>query len=591
MDKRDDLSTLEHQATGGGLASALGGERISLLLYHREGAKIVPLFRDRPQVVGRAWPADVVVADPSLSRQHARFTWEEGGVVVEDLGSTNGTQLGGERVERARVSPGVAVMLGSVTASVHRTEPRGGGFKGIEPHDRFVELLGDELVRARRFGRRLAVAMVRAVGRDDALVSRFVPRLRAELRDVDRLSVHGPNAVLLLLPEVDAVVAATMLGGLIRGQLAEPPLRAGLALFPDAGVSAEELIDAARASCRRASEQTPLVRAHALGPLVGEPVIESAPMRELYRLVDRVAVSELPVLVIGETGSGKELVARAIHERGTRQGQPLRAVNCGALPQNLIESELFGHERGAFTGADTEHPGLFEQAHGGTLLLDEVGELSQGAQAALLRVLETRRVKRVGGVEERDVDVRVVAATHRDLHAEVARGAFRQDLLYRLDGMTLRVPPLRERVEEIVPLASRFLLEAQRNAASPVSDIDAEARHRLETHDWPGNVRELRNVIERASVLCQGNIISVVDLPERLRGGSSEQQPVSQPPEADASAAFKERVRRYEVDLIVDALRRAGGNQTLAAKLLEMPLRTLVHKLKSYGIKKRFDAE
>jgi DNA-binding NtrC family response regulator len=325
--------------------------------------------------------------------------------------------------------------------------------------------------------------------------------------------------------------------------------------------------------------------------LTREPVIESASMRELYRLVDRVAVSELPVLVIGETGSGKELVARALHERSPRANEALRAVNCGALPQNLLESELFGHERGAFTGADAEHPGLFEQAHGGTLLLDEVGELSPSAQAALLRVLETRRVKRVGGVEERAVDVRLVAATHRDLHAEVARGAFRQDLLYRLDGMTLSVPPLRERVEEILPLALRFLAEAQRNAASPVREIDADARRCLQDYAWPGNVRELRNVIERASVLSQGVAIGVVDLPERLCGAPSTIAAPSQPPEAEGGAAFKERVRRYEVELIVDALRRAEGNQTAAARLLEMPLRTLVHKLKSYGIKKRFDVE
>jgi len=591
VDEPDDHSTLEHQTTGRGLAAALGAERISLLLYHREGAKIVPLFRDRPQIVGRAWPADVVVADPSLSRQHARFIWQAEGVFVEDLGSTNGTQLGGERVERARVAPGVAVVLGSVTASIHRTEPRGGGLSGIEHHDRFVEMLADELVRARRFGRPVAVGMIRAVGRDEAHVSRFLTRLRAELRDVDRLSVHGPHAALVFLPEVDASSAASQLDALISSRLGEPSLRAGLALFPDAGVGAEELIDAARESCRRASEASPLVRAQALAPITSAPIVESASMRELYRLVDRVAGSELPVLVVGETGSGKELVARAIHDKSPRASRPLRAVNCGALPQNLIESELFGHERGAFTGADAEHPGLFEQAHGGTLLLDEVGELSPSAQAALLRVLETRRVKRVGGVEERPVDVRVVAATHRDLHQDVARGAFRQDLLYRLDGMTLSVPPLRERVEEILPLAMRFLADAQRNAKSSVREIDADAQLRLRRHDWPGNVRELRNVIERANVLAQGATLTVADLPARLRGESSPPNAPIRPPDEEAGAAFKERVQRYEIDLIVDALRRAGGNQTAAAKLLDMPLRTLVHKIKSYGIKKRFDPQ
>lgn len=591
VNEHDDQTTVDHMTTGRGDAPTLGGERVSLVLYHRGGAKVVPLFRDKPQVVGRTWPADAVVADPSLSRQHARFTWEGTGVFVEDLGSTNGTHVTGERVQRTRVAPGVAVVLGAVTASVHVTGPRSGALEGIEDHDRFVSHIADEIVRARRFGRRLAVAMVRALGLEEGHVSRFVPRLRGELRDVDRMSVHDQRAVLVLLPEVEGPQAASAIASLVRAHVGEPTLRGGLAIFPEAGASAEALIDAARDACRRADAETPLVRTSALPPSPTEPVLASAAMLELYQLIDKVAVSELPVLIAGETGSGKELVARAVHERGPRRRGPLKAVNCGALPDNLIESQLFGHERGAFTGADAAHPGLFEQAHGGTVFLDEVGELSASAQAALLRVLETRRVTRVGGTEERPVDVRVVAATHRDLHADARGGAFREDLLYRLDGMTLIVPPLRHRVEEIMPLAARFLADAGRASASPVTRIDTDARHRLEQHDWPGNVRELRNVVERAVVLCTSEVIGIDDLPERLQGASQTPIARSEPPGGDGGAGFKDRVRRYEVDLIIDALRRAGGNQTAAAKSLGMPLRTLVHKIKTYGIKKSFGVD
>jgi two-component system response regulator AtoC len=333
-------------------------------------------------------------------------------------------------------------------------------------------------------------------------------------------------------------------------------------------------------------------------------------MRELYETIARVAPSLLPVLVMGETGSGKELVARALHEGSSRRGQPLRSVNCGAIPATLLEGTLFGHERGAFTGAERTSKGLFEQAQGGTVFLDEVGELSAQAQAALLRVLETRRITRLGGDREIDVDVRVVAATHRDLEQLCEAGTFRWDLLYRLNAMTLRVPPLRERPEDLGPLVEAFVAEANRTHGRAVRGIEPGAWECVTRHRWPGNVRELRNAVDRAVVIARGERITEEDLPERVRAGaaaSAASGRAAGAPTSTASAVgngavagageeegleyrerLKQHMQRYETELIVEALRKFNGNQTEAARALQMPLRTLAHKIQTYGIKKTF---
>ncbi|MCC7538575.1 MAG: sigma-54-dependent Fis family transcriptional regulator, partial [Deltaproteobacteria bacterium] len=293
-------------------------------------------------------------------------------------------------------------------------------------------------------------------------------------------------------------------------------------------------------------------------------------------------------------------------------GKALRTINCAAIPATLIESVLFGHEKGAFTGADRRSEGVFEQASGGTVFLDEIGELAPAAQAALLRVLETKRISRVGSSQEIEVDVRIVAATHRDLEAMCQEGKFRLDLLYRLNTMTLVVPPLRERHEEIEPLARQFLAAANRANDCHVKSIQPDALAALQRHSWPGNVRELRNVIERAVVIAHDDVLTVEDLPERIRSAASSPSAVSHlpsataqpasgsappqlaptvapPPIDDPSVDFKDKIRQYEKDLILDALRRTEWNQTEAAKLLKMPLRTLVHKIGVFNIRKKYE--
>jgi two-component system, NtrC family, response regulator AtoC len=262
----------------------------------------------------------------------------------------------------------------------------------------------------------------------------------------------------------------------------------------------------------------------------------SAPMQHLYKLVDNVAQSNITVIVRGETGSGKEVVAEEIHKRSERTSGPLIKLNCAALPEQLLEGELFGYERGAFTGATTAKPGLIEAAHGGTLFLDEVGELPLATQAKLLRVVESREVMRLGSLKPKSVDIRLVAATHRDLETMVQTGAFREDLYYRLNGVSLEIPPLRERVEEIPRLANELAARFCKDSKRPTVPISDAAMAMLKTHTWPGNVRELRNVIERALVFCKGVAITPEHLGvlaarrERSSGMPPQAQPQPQPP-------------------------------------------------------------
>jgi two-component system response regulator AtoC len=303
----------------------------------------------------------------------------------------------------------------------------------------------------------------------------------------------------------------------------------------------------------------------------------------VYALLDRAARTTIPVLVLGETGSGKESIAQAVHTRSARAARPFKAINCAALPATLLSSTLFGHERGAFTGADRQTLGLLEQTHTGTLFLDEVGELSLEAQAALLRVLETGTLSRVGGQLDIAIDVRIVAATHRDLEQLVTQGTFRQDLLYRLDAFALRVPPLRERVEDISALAIHFLAHARGRWGTSARGFSDAALMALEHHSWPGNVRQLRNVVERAAAVTRSEKIELDDLPDELLATRSERR-------ADAVAnqrndgSFPIRVRRFEESLLRDALGRAHGNQTEAARLLGLPRRTLTNKVHAYGL-------
>jgi DNA-binding NtrC family response regulator len=597
----DKLNTANYTPACGERAQEV---RLSLLVYHREGAFAIPLEEGRPVVFGYGHDADAVVRDEGVSRTHARFELMGGEVWVTDLDSTNGTFIEGSRVFRSRVAAGQEVTLGPVVIIPHRLGPDEPAPEGLINHDTFTELLAYECAQSRSFQRNLALVMVHAVeGSHD--LRRWCPRIQQLLRLVDRVALYSPDTLELLLPVCSAkeavAKAETIAGGRLGRRGPTANLRCGIANFPSMATSSGELLSVALEEVRRATAQQPVRagetasrRSETELPLVEPdvPIVESPATRTLFERVDRLATREIPVLIVGETGSGKELVARAIHSRGRRARAPLRCVNCGAIPEQLIESILFGHVKGAFTGADKERRGLFESAHRGTLLLDEIGELSEPAQAALLRVLDRRCICRVGANTEIPVDVRIIAATNRDLEQMCAAGRFRSDLLYRINGMTLRVPPLRERREDILPLARAFLAQACRSNRCDVRGITPEAEALLERHPWPGNVRELRNVIERAVALCDGDGVDPQDLPEGLRAKQDREADVALSREAPALRAldidldFRERIQRFEAELILEALRSTGWNQTAAAKLLRIPMRSLTRKIASYGIRR-----
>ena len=311
------------------------------------------------------------------------------------------------------------------------------------------------------------------------------------------------------------------------------------------------------------------------GPLMRPLVAESPAMRRALALAERAAAARSTVLLIGETGTGKEQLARHIHDLSPRCEGPFVPVNCAALPSGLLESELFGHEKGAFTGADQRRLGRFELANGGTLLLDEVGELPGPAQVALLRVLQEREITRLGGGQPVRVDVRLIAATHRDLRAEVRAGRFREDLFFRVHVVPVELPPLRERPEDIEPLAQLFLERFGRAAGRPARALSASALALLLRHPWPGNVRELQNIAERLVVVGEAGSIEAEELAAVLPGVSPEDAPA-----AECPPSLWEQERR----LLVEALARTGHNQTHAARQLQISREQLRTRIKRYGL-------
>jgi len=329
------------------------------------------------------------------------------------------------------------------------------------------------------------------------------------------------------------------------------------------------------------------------GRLIGT----SPAMRRVYDLIEKVAETDVTVLLLGESGTGKELVAREIHERSARRDGPFVAVNCAAVPSELIESELFGHEKGAFTGASQQRKGKFELAHTGTILLDEIGDMSLTTQAKVLRAVETREIERLGGTGCIPVDVRIISATHKDLEAEITAGRFRQDLYYRLRVVTIKLPALRERREDIPVLARAFCARLAATYQSKSCQVAPDAMTRLMAYSWPGNVRELRNVIERSVVLCDGEELHAEDLPEEIR-----QEPAKEGRHTDASAPddvivveystdYREVKRAFERHYLETVLRRADNNVTRAAEMLGLHRQSLQQKLRQLGISRQYKAD
>lgn len=311
-----------------------------------------------------------------------------------------------------------------------------------------------------------------------------------------------------------------------------------------------------------------------------------AAMTEIFEKIKRLSAYATTVIVYGESGTGKELIARAIHDNSPRHSAPFVAINCGAIPENLLESELFGHRRGAFTDANHDKIGLFEEAHGGTIFLDEIGEMPLHLQVKILRVLQERRIQPVGDETPRAVDIRIVAATLRDLEEDVKAGRFREDLYFRLNVISLNLPALRERKEDIPVLVDHFLKKHCKRFGIKIKGVTSDAMKLLLNYSWRGNVRELENCIERGVVLTESEYIDVTHLPDSITGGKPKKAAVPSPLalSSDDSLSIKEHGKRLEEFLIRRALDETRGNRTHAAKVLEISHRALLYKLKDFGL-------
>jgi len=334
-------------------------------------------------------------------------------------------------------------------------------------------------------------------------------------------------------------------------------------------------------------------------PTTGTPgryriIGQSQPMADVYQIIEKVADTPSTVLITGESGTGKELIARALHDNSGRQSKPFICVNCAAIPSELLESELFGYEKGAFTGAVTSKPGRFELADGGTLFLDEIAEIAVGMQVKLLRALQEHRFERVGGIRTLEVDVRLVAATNRDLHADIAQGRFREDLYYRLNVVQVRLPPLRDRKSDIPLLIEHFIAKFNERLKRNVKSVSDEAKQRLMAYPWRGNIRELENVIERCLLFSETDTIRAIDLPPEVRDdgpmASSNPSSTATTSASDAGGlkeAVREATARLERDLIERALGRTGGNVTHTARMLKISRKSLQTKMKELGLREQ----
>jgi two-component system, NtrC family, response regulator AtoC len=488
-----------------------GGGQMSVLIISDRQVTTRPLPASGEVTIGRATSCDLVIDDPSISRSHAALTIGPP-LMLRDLGSANGTRLRDRQLgagESVMLHAGEVVQLGNATLIVQRRAPQVRAQR-LWAHDYFEVRVEEQCARASRDGGSFAVARLRC--EPPPSLEQLHLALGAAGRSGDVVGEYGPGEYELLMVDAGPEAADQALEALAvelrRGGVV---VSGGVACFPRDGRSPDELIHRA-APFSRAKEP-------AADAAVSAAIVADRRMQDLYSLAERIAAGNITVLILGETGVGKEVLAERVHRLSPRSARPYLKLNCAALSETLLESELFGHERGAFTGAVAAKQGLLETADGGTIFLDEIGELPHSIQVKLLRVIEERMVLRVGGLKARPLDVRFIAATNRDLENEITRGTFRQDLFFRLNGATLVIPPLRERVSEIPDLARAFIGQAARQmgmAAQPA--LSREALEVLCAYSWPGNIRELRNVVERAVLLCTGGAILPAHLPlEKMR--------------------------------------------------------------------------
>ena len=456
---------------------------------------------------------------------------------------------------------------------------------------RTILIVDDE--RAARYGvRRALEGKYKIAEADSATSARAL--LAAEPSDLILLDLVMPGedglTFLRWMRANDIETPVLVVSALDSAKTAVDALQSGAADYIVKGYDIEELrkrvaniLQLAELGAENTRLRLELVADGQFGRMLGS----SAPMRRVFEMAERVAATDATVLILGESGTGKDLLAQEIHDRSPRAGKALVAVNCAALPENLIESELFGFERGAFTGAAQQRKGKFELASGGTIFLDEIGDMNPVTQAKVLRVLENRKIERLGGSQSIDVDVRVISATHRDLSAEIAAGQFREDLYYRLRVVTLELPALREHKEDIPALVDAFLAQFGARHSRKVK-INRAALDLLSAYDWPGNVRELRNAVERSLVLCRSDEITVADLPEEIREGHRPLTPAGTESESAflGESDFREAKRQFEIVYLKRKLEEHRWNVSKTAAVVGLHRQSLQEKLRELGIQR-----
>jgi DNA-binding NtrC family response regulator len=600
----------------------------------REGTQFL-LAEGKQNRIGRGLECDVILADPLSSRVHAVITFENDQWWVRDASSRNGTFVSGQKIDEAQLIDGAMLKVGSTefkfcqssarptdTSRLDRTqtvirdrsvaltqEPGEFGLDALRDDERAhdfltlhqlsMKLLGcsdpDEVVRVSlellRERTRASVVGFLWASDDGQLKPKLVipedaagkVQLSGELTEmvtrqgkaiwIDNQELEGTTKVLQHYADAICVPLfhhAKTLGAmhvyLEKGRFRQADFDVAI---PLANILTVALVRARRETVLKVDQQRLADKAAVSDELLGE----SRPIQELKSRIGRVARATGCVLIRGESGSGKELVARAVHRSSARSDRPMLTVNCAAIPRDLMESQLFGHKRGSFTGADADHVGLFQQAHTGTLFLDEVGEMTLDGQAKLLRILEGHPFLPVGATKEVNVDVRVIAATNRDLREFVRDGRFREDLYYRLSVFELYIPPLRDRGGDVELLVTHFLDHFKRQHGRPGLTVSPDSKEKLLAYSWPGNVRQLRNVIDSAVVMCEGSVILPDDL--GLRDASHSDQLESL------------RIDFWERKLIQEALKRTSGSIPEAARLLGLGRATLYRKVEEYGIERK----
>lgn len=571
-----------------------------VMVIESGSSSLFELPRSGQVVVGRAPDAQLRLQDPQVSRHHARLDVQDNDVMLVDLGSHNGTRVNGERVQTPqRLASGDIITLCAVTLIYSRPHASTATRPVYETIDVLRSRLEEEVEQAVHT-RRATAALCLVHGELTASQrSAFIAAAAPLLRVSDVVSWgRSAHALFIARPDCDteeAAELAAMLLVAIKRSEPELVLRAGYASCPQDGYNVDALLDGAKAAAERAEVGQVLAASQAVTTLrVGERtvVIADPAMMRLYELIKRLAQSELPVLICGETGAGKEMAAQALHSGSRRAGQRLVSINCAALAESLAESELFGHEKGAFSGATATKVGLLEAGSGGTVFLDEIGELPLSLQAKLLRALETKKIMRVGDVKERPIDVRFVAATNRRLPEELANGRFRQDLYFRLANAVLTLPPLRERQRELPILARAFLGDACQRAGRPALLLAPDTLDVLLRHNWPGNLRELRNVMDYAAAVVTEPVVEPQHLPEPLN--QLRTQEAATPTESDSGSLarmartilrlpFPNKIDAMEAALVHEAVRMVSGNKSAAARILGVHRRIVERRLDKHS--------